>query len=374
MSATSYSVYLNNPQGVRLAVLPFLRLDYTLSLANVGSLTVDIPPTAIPASFYGRDFQLEVWRSVSGGAEYLEGDKKWLVRKVTKTYGDQNTLTLSAECCNTILGRRIVAYDADTSYTAKAGDDPDDTMKAIVRENFTSGIVGASRDVTGSADISFIFGVQNDLNIGNSISVSCARENVLETLRKICEASITAGVYVAFDVVWTGFRYEFRTYRSQRGVDHRYPSGLNPVILGQEFGNLTDVQVVEDFSSEATVVIAGAQGIGTQRTIATATDTVRVAASPLGHIEVFEQANTAGFDSTTTTDRADARLRAGRPVRLITGRISETAATQYGREWGWGDRVTVQVEGVMNDARVDAVSVSVSGGAETIDAGVRIDD
>jgi hypothetical protein len=56
------------------------------------------------------------------------------------------------------------------------------------------------------------------------------------------------------------------------------------------------------------------------------------------------------------------------------GQIQDTPGTQYGKQWGWGDRVTVQVEGINYDARVDAVTVTVEGGKETITAAIRIDD
>jgi hypothetical protein len=366
---TTYAAYLNNAQGVRQAVLPFLRLRYTLSAAQIGSLEIDLP-TSFDASSIGRDWQIEVWRSPGTGPEYLEGNKRWLIRRVRQVFADRNSLTLMAVCPNDLLRRRIIAYDAGSAFTDKTGT-ADDLIKALARENMTTGITGA-RDVSGA--LTAVFEVAGDTSQGASVSVACARDNLLTTVRKLCEASITAGTYLAFDVTWTGTIFQLQTYADQLGADHRYPSGQNPVILSQQFGNLADVEVVDAYEDEITVVVAGAQGLGSARTIATATDTTRRDASPFNQCEVFHQGNTAGYSSTILADLADARLRAGRPVRTITGRVAETPGTQYGRDWGWGDRVTVQVGSMTADARLDTVTIEVAGGRETIDAGVRIDD
>lgn len=367
---TTYSVYLNTPQGVRVAPLPFLRLWYRLSAAQVGALEIDVP-TGFDTSLVGRDWQIEVWRNTDGGAEYLEGNKKWLVRKVRRTYAKENTVTIYAVCPNDLLRRRIVAYPAGSAYTGKTGA-AGDTLLDLARENLGTGVT-SDRDTTQNANIGALLAIQEDSGVGASLQVACARDNLLETARKICEASITAGQYLAFDIQWNGTSFVLQVYPQQIGIDHRYPGGLNPLIFGQDFGSFTDVEVVDDYTEEATVVIAGAQGIAETRTIAVATDTTRLNASPLNQCEIFYQGNSAGYDSTVLADLADGKLRASRPLRLATGRINETPAVRYGRDWRWGDYVTIQIERLNYDARIDTVTVEVQGGRETIDAGVRID-
>lgn len=361
---TTYSVYLNNSAGARLAVLPFLSLTYRLAVCTVGALEVEVPPDVLP--LLSRDAQIEVWRSVDGGAEYLEGEKKWFIRAWSQSLGLDKRVTISAVCPNDILRRRIIAYEADTAFSDKSGN-ADNVLKEYADDNLVT--IDASRDVVGSSGIGTLFSIAPDLSQASNISVMAARDNLLETCRKICETSTMDGTYLAFDVVWTGFRFELRTYTGQRGVDRR--AG---VILGTEFGNFADGVYTENYGGEITCVIGGAQGVGSARTIAALSDSTRIAASPFGQIEAFLQGQASGYDSTSLGDQVSAALRAGRPVRTITGRVTDTPGTKYGRDWGWGDQVTVQVGGVNYGARIDLITVTVTGDEDTIDAGVRIDD
>jgi hypothetical protein len=362
---STYSVYLYNANGARLAALPFLSLTYRLAVCAIGALEVEVP-SDFNMSFLSRDAQIEVWRSVDGGAEYLEGEKKWLIRKWSQSLGRDKRIVISAVCPNDILRRRIVAYEAETAFTNKFAN-ADDVLKAYARQNFVT--IDAARDVEGSADISSLFAVQPNVGLASLLTVAAARDNFLEVARKICEAATNLAPYLAFDVVWTGFQFELRTYTGQRGNDRR-----GAVILGTEFGNFTDGIYTEDYTGEITVVIGGAQGVGSTRVIAALSDHARVAASPFGQIEYFTQANGTGYDPTALDDLVEGTLRAGRPVRTVTGRVTDTPGTKYGREWFWGDQVTVQVGGVNYDARLDVVTVTIAGGKETIDAGVRIND
>lgn len=370
--SNDYRVYLNSASGVRIVQVPFVELGYTLAVNSIGSLTLKVPST-FDLTAVARDSQIEVWRSVDGDDAYLEADKRWFVRKVTQELraNGERIITLGAVCCNDLLRRREIAYDADTTYTTKTGA-ADDLIKALARENLGT-LVDSNRDVQGAANISALLAIDSNVGQGATIAIAATRDNLLAACQKLAAASITAGAYIAFDITWNGATFVLRTYAGQRGTDHRSPSSLNPVILSPDFGNLSDVVVEDNYTEEATVIIAGGQGTGSSRSIATATDTVRVTASPFGHIERFVQANTTE-DATTLADVADSALRSGRPRRNVAGRIQETNGVRYGVQWGWGDQVTVQIDEVSANARIDAVTVGVAGGVETIDAAIRIDD
>lgn len=370
MSST-YTVYLATPVGQRIAVLTFTNLTYTLAVNTVSTLKITLP-ASFSDTLIQVDSRIEVWRAVDGGSEYLEADKIWLVQIIDRTLGVHAHTVVTCVCPVDLLRRRIVAYSAGTAYTNKTGR-ADDLIKAFARENLTSGMNSTDRDVVGAANIGAYFTVEGDVGQGAALSIASTRDTVLDVCRKLCAASATAGIYLAFDVIWDGAGVALRTYRDQRGVDHRAGEGIDPIILSPDFGNMADVRMIEDYSAEATVVIAGGQGVGASRTIATASDPLRQGASPFGHREVFAQANTSDT-STQVADVADARLRAGRPQRSITGRISETPGTRYGVHWGYGDRVTVQVDGINYDARIDSVSIAYTPGEETINAAIRIDD
>jgi hypothetical protein len=360
----AYTVYLDTPLGVRLAVLPFLKLTYTLAVNTIGTCEV-VLPESVDAGLFRRDSRIEVWRSIDGGPEYLEADKHWLVRKITRTIAanGSRTLTIGCVCPNDILRRRVVAYPANNA-NAPFALPADGVIRGLITTNI-AGDINETRDVI-PADLSSLFYAAGNASAGIAVAVQAARENVLETCRDVCAAAADAGAYLAFDTVWDGSRLAVNTYIGQRGVDHRFPGGLNPVILGPDFGTMTDVEITEDYTGEWTCVIVPSGPT-------TATDDARVAASPFNHIEVVA----TGINTPVSgqlTSLVQNELRRGRPVRTIVGQIQDTPGTQYGKQWGWGDRVTVQVEGINYDARVDAVTVTVEGGKETITAAIRIDD
>lgn len=343
------------------AIITSLEMAYAVN--QVGRLTVEVSGTTL-WPYLKKHGRILVLRTIPGSAPYVEGQRAWQIVRRQKIVGERGVrhIRISAVDGNDILRRRIVDYSAGSANTSKT-DYADDMCKDIVRENFVS-----ATDTTRNLDSS-LFGVMADVSAAASISKSFTRRNVLTTLQEIAEASRQAGTYLAFDTVWTGSLYEFRTYTGQRGVDHTADSG-DPVFVGPDFGNLTDVEYEDDWEDEITRVIAGGQGEGAARQIARATDSTRAGESPFGLSEDFAQENNTA-DSTQLADEADAALRAGRPRRIFGGKFVETPGTIYGLHFGFGDIVPAQIDGEKIDCRIDAVHLSVQGGKEDIDIRLR---
>lgn len=340
----------------------FTTLELAYRERQIGALTLEIPTASEPRSL-GRDGLITVHRAIGGAVARLEGDRAWLIRKITRRVGTrgQRTTRLVAVDGNDLLRRRIVDYDAGTSYTDKTSA-ADNVMKAIVRENFVSA-ADATRNLASA-----LFSVDADLGAAPSVSKAFTRREVLSVLQELAEAATQAGTYTSFDVVWTGAAWLFRTFTGQRGVDHAGSS--DRVLLGPAYGSLTDVEDTDDATEEATRIIAGGQGEGTDRAVARVNDTTRQGASPYNLIEDFtNQNNTA--DATQLADEADSVLRQRRPRRVISGTFVDTPGAQYGRHFGFGDLVVAEVNAVSVTCRVDAVHITVSGGREKIDIRLR---
>jgi hypothetical protein len=94
-----------------------------------------------------------------------------------------------------------------------------------------------------------------------------------------------AGVYCAFDIVSpTTTTFELRTYVGQRGVDHRFPGGNNPVLLSPDMGNLGETDMRFDYRDMASVIVIGGAGQGTARVVTSQQDTTLQALSPFSAI------------------------------------------------------------------------------------------
>ena len=358
----TYEVWLLDPFGNLLDVIDdWLYLKYDRALNNVGSLELGLDGGYPNFSFIKLDGRIVVWRN-----KKIDMETSWLIRRMIKTLDEDGTLGISigAFSANELLTRRIVAYDAGTIYSDKVGMAADNMMKQVIRENF-----GASATDT-SRNLSTYFSVEGDTGQGPALTKSFAWNNVLDVTQDISLTTISGGSSVYFDVVAPAFNtFEFRTYRTQRGIDHTFPNGQNPVILSPERGNLTSVLRSFDYSNEATYIYAGGAGFNQFQFVATASSIDRIGQSPLNRREMFLS---SGGIAQTVTDDAAAGLRENRPQRIFQGKlVNVPGTTEYGVHWNFGDLVTVEFEGETINCSIDAVSIEVADGNEDIIATLR---
>lgn len=365
MSVT-YEVKIFDPFGTQLAsVVNFAdpkdggaALDYSLSVGQVGRLNLTLP-VGFDTTKLLLDGRIEVWRKVGNLSAKRDGDAQFLIRYWDIT--DDQT-TIQALHVNELLQRRIIDYYAGTSYTTKTATTADNLIKAFASQNLGSGIVGADRiGAETQADISTYLSIQANLGAGVSLNKSGAWRNLYDLIRDICDASTENSTYLNFDIVATGpSSLELQTFTQQRGVDRRASSG-QPLIFSKNRGNLENVHLLLDYREEITFVTGGGQGEGTDRDTATASDDVRMAASPFNRREAFhENTNIAKGDLTTLGYECDQEVRAGRPKIGMTGDAVETATCTRGVHYDYGDYVTIEHAGYQFDTRIEVVGVTLN--------------
>jgi hypothetical protein len=359
-----YTIWLADATGTRVHLLDgFEALDVGLVTNDVGKLVLTMPgafdPRLVPID--GRIF---VYRQPTGGASALLGEQAWLVRRVQRTLDAQGrrVVVLHAYAALELLRRRVVAYNATTSYTEKTAA-ADNMIKAIARENLGSLATDTARSWAS------LLTVAADTGAAPSVTLGFARQNVLTTVQKVCQASAQNGTRLYVDIVApTDTTLELRTYTARRGTDHGSTSAA-PTVFAPEFGNLIDPSIDDDYSEEITYVYAGGQGQEDQRIVATATDATRAGRSPFGRREGFRDARQVANNpiAAQLEDEAAAALEAGRPRRRFTATLLDTPGTTFGIHWGWGDTITARWEDASGDYRIEAVRLGVAGGRETIE-------
>lgn len=373
MAGAFYSIYLCDPFGNRLGdASSFVSLKYTRVVNDVGTAILVLPGTFNQQLIRAPDGRIEIWRRLPDmSKEVLETETTWLIKKVTNERDDEGreTIILEADTPLCLLREpgRFVNYNADdTDNTTVTNAAADDAIKFIARRN-----IGAN--ASGARNLSAYISIPANLGLGGIISKSFAWRDCLKVMQEFANASAQQDVYVAFDIVApTPDTLELRTYVGQRGVDHRFPGGLNPVIISPDFGNMGEYTLATDWRNEITYAKAGGRGEGAQRLTAEAQDDTRIGMSPFGLREKFVQATQ--YETTTGLQaEAQAVVRQGRPKQIFRGRILDVPDTRYGVHWQWGDYVTVQASGQSFDARIDAIEVTVAKGKETISAWVRGD-
>ncbi len=368
---TTYSCYLDDAFGVRLAdASNFLSLTYSRVVNSVSTLKLELPGDFNTDYIINPDGRIEVWRKLDSGREYLDTDTIWLIKKVTQSVDAQGLQKIIVEAdtplCILREPGRFVNYVAGSAQAQYAAAPADDQIKEVARDNIGT-------DASGTRNISAYISIDPNLSLGASVAKSFAWRDCLKVMQEFANASTTSGTYIAFDIVAdTPTTLVFRTFAQQRGVDHRFPGGLNPIIISPDMGNLGETVLTIDYRDEVTYALAGGQGEASDRITASSQDLTRQGVSPFGLREHFVNA-TQNTSSTGLSAEADAALRDGRVRTIFQGRLIDTPDTQYGVQWSWGDYVTAQAFGQLIDCRIDAVSVTVKPGTgyERIDAWLR---
>jgi hypothetical protein len=366
--ATRYTPLLLHQATGAVLTIPtdWISLRYARNVCGMGWFELVLPGDfSVGQEKRFTDWRLVVWRTPSGGREYL--DFAGFVRRVERTYsGGVSRITLSGPDYNEVLARRIIAYAAGTAYARKAATAADDLMKDFVAENLGASCVDTARDISAQG-----FSVQADLTAGTSLTKSAAWNRLDETLRQLYESSRkTAATATFYGVVPLGDGYdmEFRTRAGQWGQDHRYPDGPDgAVIFSIERGNLDNVRQVYDASSEVNYVYGCGEGQLENRIQVTAGDATRIAASVLNRREAAYE-NPGIAVSASLTDEAQEELEAGEPVQTFTADPLTVEGCAYGVHWGLGDQVTAIWLEDRFDCHIAGVEVSVDESGETIAA------
>ena len=370
VSTPSYRIVIADPFGVPLGdASNFITLKYSRVVSDWSTLTIVLPDTFDRSLLRVPDGRIEVWRRRVSGREVLETEAVWLIKvpQYDRDDSGNQTITVEADTPLSILKEpgRIVAYYAGTAQTLKTAA-ADDMIKTIATQN-----IGAS--AASVRDLSALIAIAPNLTLAPSLTKAFAFRDVLKVMQEIAAQSAQTGTYLAFDIVApTPSTLELRTYTGWRGVDHRFPTGINPVIIGPDFGNMGACQLRTDYRNEITYVQSAGRGEGSDRLLGSAQDDARIGASPFGWREKFVSA-TQYQTNTGLNAEAQARVRDGRPRQSFRGKLLNVPGTQYGIQWGWGDYVTVQAFGQSFDCRIDAITVTVASGKETIDAWLRSD-
>lgn len=351
---TNYRTDIFTPTGTQLPSAVPIEGNYVLTERGVGTLHLVLPPS-YPVDYLQKDGLIRVNRDIGAGY-YLDGDATWLIRHRRQSLSGRERLTeVWAEHVNTLLARRVVAYAAGSAETSKT-DYADDMIKAVVRENFTAP-TDTARTMSGLS-------VEGDLSQAPSISRSFSRRNVLATLQDICDDAASQGTYLAFEVRTIGTSLTLVTYINQRGVDRRYGTG-NYLKVSPSSGAIVESSLDEDWTDEVTYVYALGEGLQSARATGSAQNTVAEGSGPYGRIEDTYQMNSAS-NSAILDDAAAGQLYARRGIVRYEATGQDTKNFMYGRDYRWGDLLTISDFGAQFDVRVDPVAISWGRGGEKV--------
>lgn len=366
--AGTYELWLTTDAGMPFAdtsgktiLTTFTRLEASKVANDIGRLFVSLPPS-FNTDLIVKDRMIQVWRKPEDGARSLFNVyfiNKWRflttgAREAVWIWGDDPVM---------LLKRRVVAFRSEQAESAKT-DFADDMMKEIVDENLVNPAV-AARAMPGVT-------VAGDNGDGPSLTKAFSFDNVLKTLKSLNEASRDQGTEVFFDmavsdVTNTSIAFQFRTFINQPGQDVS-----SRVSFDQELGNLGNPELEYDYTEEANYIYAGGQGEAITREIQEADDAARIAISRYGRTEVFTDARRSKTPA-AVLEEARSTLEDRKPKTRFLGDALSTTATQFGRDWNWGDRVTERYRGQDGQAIVYVVNLVVNDdGHESVGARLNL--
>jgi hypothetical protein len=354
----STQIYYRDPAGnLQTIIQNFVSLEYARAENKIGYLNLALDPAQFDTRLLRENARLEPWRSVGGNSAYLDGESVFFLRNWGYEINSDGSEIIRLECFdgNYLLDAPIVAYAAGSAQ-AERTNEIDDMMKSIIRDNLGADATDTARNLGVS-----VLTVQADTSLAPSTTKSFSRRNVLSVLQELATESLQQGVYLSFDVVYTGSTtLEFRTFTGQRGTNHGKASA-SPVVISRERKNFEEPKLWERHADERNYIYAGGQGEKAARVIKTAST---VDALGINRREFWVDARQADVDAAVQAD-ANAALGLYRAKKTLTGKIIDTDGCRDGLHYQYGDKVYAEYRGQGYDAHLDMMHVTIQAGQET---------
>ncbi len=361
----NYEIWYCDDLGNRIAPINnVIQFEYTKVAGDVGKMSLTVPIQGKIWEQEKVDYRVHIYRQPINGSMSLEF-VAFLQVFIPKT--EKNglaTYTLIGECANTLYTRRIIAYDSEDSKSLYSGSYTSNMMRSIYSNNFGGGAT-AARQLSSS-----YIGAAANIEQGGAYSKRAAWQKSLDLLQNMQATSKSGGSEVFWAIVpINDTKLEFQTYPTQLGANK------TNVVFSLEYGNLTEPQLIYDYSDMKTYIYVGGKGRGASRDIEEVEDTTRSGLSFWGRRESFRNATFADIgDTSALNDVGQDELAKYRQKKSLVCGLIDTPSTRYGREWNFGDKVTINYQGVQAETIIRAVNVKVdSSGRETIAARAEIE-
>lgn len=336
-------------------------LNYAFNINDVTELQIKLPSkTQFPVGIIGRTTTCKLWRRPRNlRSFYIEGDTEWLLTKYDRKISrDGEEVVLTFAHPNVILQRRLIAYKQETLYADKTDANLNTAQTpylvlAYIDENIGHLCQDVTRIIPDLERIIHAGPVSEDLR-----ECSAPWRNLLTTLQELSSYQ-EDGV--------TRYYFELRVIDGQpvfRMAPYYLGSDLSETVtFSQNFGNLGEIQITEDYGREINVCYAGGAGSGLLQYVDIVYNKIP---NPMLRSEGFESMGDIDVDA-VLEDHGLRYLARNRARRLLRAKVQDTGAFLYGTSYRHGDLVSLAVNGQAYKCHIYAVSVTVEERGETVD-------
>lgn len=380
----TYEIFICDSSGNRITAVntadtnQFVSMTILRTVNQVGALTLQFSgganqPSIMPyLERYGalrKDTIIEVWRSI-GKQRSLFLDTIWFVRRVSRNINESGVQSIVITAYDTMylltsrLAVNIFAQQASNYVLTMT---PAAMMTFLTSQAFSDNGFYGNRSIPNLTTQIYDFGYAYTDIATSVISIDVARKVLLETLQEISNMSIVNGDPMYFDIVASSAQsMMFQVFPYQRGLDRRTPQGDSPsIILGTNTGIIRDITATADWTEEITAVLPwGENGASNYYFVNDPQYPSSGVATPYSRREAVSE-----ISNDTNTDvfwQALSVIQSQRGTWNISATLQDTNDFIFGRDWSYGDRLTLQAFGASFDTRISAVEVTVTGKQETI--------
>jgi hypothetical protein len=368
--------------GNLLTIYDPISLEYARTQNQVGNLSITFPDDLIPLQI-SQELRIKVFRDAYNTGMRLAGDTIWFPSSIVRNYSD-GTWTIHAQDALSLLARRIVAYTSDTPYADKIlteiglegdyiydldiydlyfGDASriDNMMRQYVRENF-----GALQASEPERDVSDVVQVEEDRSLAPFGEKEASFQIVLQTLQDLANQSKEDGTPLFFDMVpLPDNTFTFRVWSNYRGAD--LSDTLQGVTFNPDYGNIAEAELTWDYEEIGNVVYVLGEGTGISRLHIPIKSSGLMGGGGIRRREFTLSDDIIDEDSPYQSMALEA-LGGKRPKVKFSGRVVDSPdGLLFGRDYNFGDKVTVAVDGYQITCFVQAFRIAYSDGGEDLD-------
>lgn len=395
--------------------------QYLFSLDNVSSLqygrkkndegiaVVEFPAQAYDFSLFDKDAILEIYKvNPYTGKNELQGNTCWFLRKAELNIESENeeNITLTFYDTMTILTRRRIAWAGyhAPNYPSIMLEKLDSIIALIAWYNFGGGTIDpafANSGIGGftpagpfsslppieswqfdeyGTTIADLVNRQYPITItvprGESALSNTHRfefETCLKAMQDIAETAELQGESLWFDIEYTpatkttDMQFIFKTWAGVRGV--RRTTGLNRLVIGPEFKNMSDVSIIKDWTEEANIMYVGGNGEDEIKDMASVS--VDYIDSPFYPIESYISENIGDGNGIHETQElinvGNIELAKKQRFLTLSGNIISKSPNEFGRDFFFGDILIGKFKTFERDVEVTEYTITVDENGEEVE-------
>jgi len=349
-----------NASGViQTIATDYLQLGISRQVNAIAGLTFTMASTSPNAQYLQYGYIVSVTRQDAAQDITAAVEFAGMIRKIVRVVSTQTIYQITAVSMMALLSDRVVAYRANVANRSVFAAVPAETiLKTLFNYNCTA------LAVTGTKSQRIIDGNTAGMTTsasaggGSTVSIACSMQNLLETMQKVA-----IGNGGDFDMVWTApATYTFTWYLGQRGTNRS-----SSVILSVATGTIAELQVITDRVQDFTNVILGGSGESLARNMYSRPASLNTG---LSNRERFIDSRSQGAGTTaayynTIGDSTLAQQIQRRTIYNV--KLTQNAALRYGRDYFFGDLVSINDNGTLVVQMVQGVDLKFdSNGSESV--------